>query len=181
MRIIPAIDIIEGQCVRLSQGDFSQKKVYNSNPVEVAKSFEDLGVKYLHVVDLDGAKEGKIVNIDILEAIAKATRLKLDFGGGIQNITDVESILNAGAQQVTIGSLAVKKPDELINWGEQLGKSVFIIAADCKDGVVLQKGWTAGSKWSIIDFIQFYEKAGFQNIRPSSDFGFSTPFRVRYE
>lgn len=164
MRIIPAIDIIDGQCVRLSQGDFNQKKVYNSNPLEVAQDFESKGIEYLHLVDLDGAKKGEVVNLNILKEIAQSTDLTIDFGGGIQRLEDVEKIIEAGASQVTIGSLAVKKPELLIQWGEKVGQEKLIIAADCKEGNVLQKGWKEGSAWSILDFIQQYEQEGFLNI-----------------
>ena len=164
MRIIPAIDIIEGQCVRLSQGDFNQKKVYNSNPLEVAQDFESKGIKYLHLVDLDGAKKGEVVNLNILKEIAQSTNLTIDFGGGIQDLNDIEKILDAGASQVTIGSLAVKKPELVVQWGEKIGKEKLIIAADCKEGSVLQKGWTEGSAWSILNFIEQYEEEGFLNI-----------------
>ncbi len=116
MIIIPAIDIIDGKCVRLTKGDYAQQKVYNNNPVEVAQQFQDAGIERLHVVDLDGAKAGKIINLAVLENIAKATSLKIDFGGGVKTIKDVESIFDAGAAMVTIGSLAVKQPQLLEEW-----------------------------------------------------------------
>ncbi|MEN9569142.1 MAG: 1-(5-phosphoribosyl)-5-[(5-phosphoribosylamino)methylideneamino]imidazole-4-carboxamide isomerase, partial [Bacteroidota bacterium] len=113
MTIIPAIDLIDGKCVRLTKGDYDQKKVYNENPVEVAKQFEAAGITRLHMVDLDGAKAGNIVNLKVLEAVASQTKLIIDFGGGVKKITDVEDVLNAGAAIVTIGSMAVKQPQML--------------------------------------------------------------------
>jgi phosphoribosylformimino-5-aminoimidazole carboxamide ribotide isomerase len=116
MEIIPAIDIIDGKCVRLTKGDYAQQKIYNENPVEVAKEFEAAGIKRLHMVDLDGAKVGKINNLKVLEAVASQTNLVIDFGGGVKKITDVSDIINAGAAIVTIGSLAVKHPEILEEW-----------------------------------------------------------------
>ena len=125
MTIIPAIDIINGKCVRLTKGDYAQQKIYNDNPVEVAKQFEDAGIQRLHIVDLDGAKAGKIINLNVLENIAAATELVIDFGGGVKNITDVGNIFNAGASMVTIGSLAVKHPEVLEEWLMEFGAERF--------------------------------------------------------
>ncbi len=153
MTIIPAIDIIDGKCVRLTKGDYAQQKVYNNNPVEVAKQFADAGLKRLHIVDLDGARAGKIINIAVLEAIAKATDMVIDFGGGIKNITDVSNIFNAGAAMATIGSLAVKRPELLEEWLMEFGADKFLIGADVLDGKIKIGGWLEDSGLEIFDFI----------------------------
>ena len=133
MKIIPAIDIIDGKCVRLTKGDYAQQKIYNENPVEVAKQFADAGLERLHMVDLDGAKAGKIVNLKVLENVATATSLTIDFGGGVKNINDVGNIFDAGAAMVTIGSLAVKHPELLEEWLMEFGADKFLIGADVLD------------------------------------------------
>ncbi|QSE96184.1 1-(5-phosphoribosyl)-5-[(5-phosphoribosylamino)methylideneamino]imidazole-4-carboxamide isomerase [Fulvivirga lutea] len=149
MRIIPAIDIIDGKCVRLKQGDYNAKTIYNSNPVEVAKIFEDNGIKFLHLVDLDGAKSGKIVNYKVLESIAQATSLTIDFGGGVKSDNDIELAFNSGASQVTCGSIAVKQPEKVFEWIENYGSEKLILGADVKNKMVATSGWTETSSVTI--------------------------------
>ncbi|MEO7768686.1 MAG: HisA/HisF-related TIM barrel protein, partial [Ferruginibacter sp.] len=141
MIIIPAIDIIDGKCVRLTKGDYAQQVVYNDNPVEVAKQFEDAGIKRVHIVDLDGAKAGHIINLKVLEEITAATGLVIDFGGGVKTITDVSNIFNAGAAMVTIGSLAVKHPELLEEWLMEFGTDNFLVGADVLEGKIKISGW----------------------------------------
>ncbi|RFN58282.1 1-(5-phosphoribosyl)-5-[(5-phosphoribosylamino)methylideneamino]imidazole-4-carboxamide isomerase [Marixanthomonas ophiurae] len=160
MRIIPAIDIIEGKCVRLSKGDYSTKKIYNENPLEVAKQFEAHGIQYLHLVDLDGAKSSHIVNYKILEEIASKTNLQIDFGGGLKSNTDLEIAFNSGANQITGGSIAVKKPDVFKNWLQQYGSDKIILGADAKDEKVAVGGWLEESDEFVIPFIQKYQDEG---------------------
>jgi phosphoribosylformimino-5-aminoimidazole carboxamide ribotide isomerase len=164
MEIIPAIDIINGKCVRLTKGDYAQQKVYNDNPVEVAKQFEAAGIKRLHIVDLDGAKAGKIINLKVLEAIASATKLTIDFGGGVKNITDVGNILNAGAAIVTIGSLAVKHPEILEEWLLEFGAEKFLIGADVLNEKIKISGWLEDGGIDIFHFIGNMLALGVTNI-----------------
>ncbi len=153
MTIIPAIDIINGKCVRLTKGDYNQQKIYNENPVEVAKQFAGAGLQRVHVVDLDGAKAGKIMNLAVLEAIAAATNLIIDFGGGIKNITDVSNVFNAGAAIATIGSLAVKQPEVLEEWLMEFGAGKFLIGADVLDEKIKISGWLEDGGTDIFSFI----------------------------
>ena len=153
MTIIPAIDIINGKCVRLTNGDYALQKIYNDNPVEVAKQFEDAGITRLHMVDLDGAKAGNIVNLKVLEAVAAQTKLVIDFGGGIKKINDIESVFNAGAAIATIGSLAVKHPEILEEWLMEFGASKFLIGADVLDEKIKISGWLQDGGINIFDFI----------------------------
>ncbi|MBL0355630.1 MAG: 1-(5-phosphoribosyl)-5-[(5-phosphoribosylamino)methylideneamino]imidazole-4-carboxamide isomerase [Chitinophagaceae bacterium] len=153
MTIIPAIDIINGKCVRLTKGDYTQQKVYNENPLEVAKQFEAAGIKRLHIVDLDGAKAGSIVNLKVLETIAANTKLLIDFGGGIKKINDVESVFNAGAAIVTIGSMAVKHPELLEEWLMEFGAVNFLIGADVLEEKIKISGWLEDGGINIFDFI----------------------------
>jgi phosphoribosylformimino-5-aminoimidazole carboxamide ribotide isomerase len=164
MTIIPAIDIINGKCVRLTKGDYAQQKVYNENPVEVAKQFEAAGITRLHIVDLDGAKAGKIVNLKVLEEIADATNLIIDFGGGVKNITDVANIFNAGASMVTIGSLAVKHPELLEEWLMEFGEDKFLIGADVLNEKIKISGWLEDGGINIFDFIGKMIALGTNNI-----------------
>ncbi|PCE63944.1 1-(5-phosphoribosyl)-5-[(5-phosphoribosylamino)methylideneamino]imidazole-4-carboxamide isomerase [Sediminicola luteus] len=156
MRIIPAIDIIEGKCVRLSKGDYDTKKVYNENPLEVAKMFEDHGIEYLHLVDLDGAKSKRIINHKVLETIASKTNLKIDFGGGLKSDEDLHIAFESGAQQITGGSIAVKQPDTFINWLEKHGADRIILGADAKDRKVAVSGWLESSNEDVVAFIDQY-------------------------
>jgi len=164
MTIIPAIDIINGKCVRLTKGDYAQQKIYNNSPVEVAKQFADAGLKRLHIVDLDGAKAGFIVNLKVLEAIAVATTLEIDFGGGVKNITDVSNIFNAGASMVTIGSIAVKHPEVVEEWLMEFGAERFFIGADVLDEKIKISGWIEDSGINIFGFIGQMISLGTTNI-----------------
>jgi phosphoribosylformimino-5-aminoimidazole carboxamide ribotide isomerase len=164
MIIIPAIDIINGKCVRLTKGDYTQQTIYNENPVEVAKEFEGAGIKRLHIVDLDGAKAGKIINLKVLEDIAAATSLIIDFGGGVKNITDVSNIFNAGAAMVTIGSLAVKHPEVLEEWLMEFGEDKFLIGADVLEEKIKISGWLEDGGINIFDFIGKMIALGTNNI-----------------
>jgi len=157
MRIIPAIDIIDGKCVRLTKGDYNTKKVYNENPLEVAKMFEDSGIQYLHVVDLDGAKASHIVNYKVLEQIASKTDLKIDFGGGLKTDEDLHVAFNSGANQITGGSIAVKSPDVFERWISQYGSDKIILGADCNNEKIAVNGWQEESTQNVIPFIQNYQ------------------------
>ena len=164
MRIIPAIDIIEGKCVRLTKGDYNTKKVYNENPLEVAKEFEANGIKHLHLVDLDGAKSKRIINYKILEKIANGTSLKIDFGGGLKSDEDLKIAINSGAKQVTGGSIAAKNRSLFIDWLQKYGGETIILGADCKDKMIATDGWLESSELELIDYIQGYEKEGVQYV-----------------
>ena len=162
--IIPAIDIINGKCVRLTKGDFAQQKIYNDNPVEVAKQFEAVGITRLHMVDLDGAKAGTILNLKVLEAVAANTKLIIDFGGGIKKINDIESVFNAGASIATIGSLAVKHPEVLEEWLMEFGADKFLIGADVLEEKIKISGWLEDGGINIFDFIGRMISLGVTNI-----------------
>ena len=164
MIIIPAIDVINGRRVRLTKGDYRQQVEYSDNPVEVAKRFEEAGIKRLHIVDLDGAKAGTIINLKVLEDIAAATGLVIDFGGGVKTITDVSNIFNAGAAIVTIGSLAVKHPELLEEWLMEFGTDKFLIGADVLDGKIKISGWLEDGCINIFDFIGKMLSLGVTNI-----------------
>ncbi|MFZ4058982.1 MAG: 1-(5-phosphoribosyl)-5-[(5-phosphoribosylamino)methylideneamino]imidazole-4-carboxamide isomerase [Ferruginibacter sp.] len=153
MIIIPAIDLIDGKCVRLTQGDYAQAKVYHNNPVDVAKSFEDAGIHRLHLVDLDGAKAGKFQHLNVLEKIATATSLQIDYGGGVKQISDVAAVLNAGASMVTVGSIAAQHPELLEEWLMEFGASKFFVGADVLDEKVKISGWLKDSGKTIFSFI----------------------------
>ncbi|MCD8447216.1 1-(5-phosphoribosyl)-5-[(5-phosphoribosylamino)methylideneamino]imidazole-4-carboxamide isomerase [Tenacibaculum finnmarkense] len=163
MRIIPAIDIIEGKCVRLTKGDYATKKIYNENPLEVAKEFEDNGIEYLHLVDLDGAKSQHIVNYKILEQIAAKTNLKIDFGGGLKSDEDLRIAFENGASQITGGSIAVKNPEIFTGWLAKYGADKIILGADCINRKIATHGWLETSEVDVIDFINQYEKIGVKN------------------
>ena len=160
MRIIPAIDIIEGKCVRLSKGDYSTKKIYNENPLEVAKKFEDNGIKYLHLVDLDGAKSHHIVNYKVLESICNKTNLKIDFGGGLKSNEDVRIAFDSGAKQITAGSIAVKNPTIFNEWLNKYGNQKIILGADCKNRNIATNGWLESTELDVVDFIKKQQKQG---------------------
>ena len=164
MQIIPAIDIIEGKCVRLTQGDYEQKKIYNEHPLEVAKEFEDAGLKRLHLVDLDGAKAGLVKNWKVLETLASRTNLIIDFGGGIKREEDVKVVFNSGASFATIGSLAVKNEFEFIKWLLIYGADKFLLGADVKDEKIAVSGWLETTDIWIYDFIRKYIEHGVQQI-----------------
>ena len=164
MRIIPAIDIIDGKCVRLTKGDFTTKKIYNENPLEIAKSFEDNGIQFLHVVDLDGAKSNRIVNYKILEKLASKTTLAIDFGGGLKSEKDVEIAFESGAKQITGGSIAAKNRSEFVGWINRYGAKKVILGADCKDRKIATDGWLEESDTDVIEFIQSYELNGIRDV-----------------
>lgn len=160
MQIIPAIDIIDGKCVRLTQGDYGQKKVYNENPLEVAKAFEAAGITRLHLVDLDGAKAGAVKNWKVLESIAGNTQLVIDFGGGIKKEEDVNIVFNSGAALATIGSLAVKAEATFVQWLQQYGADKFLLGADVKDEKIAISGWLETTDIDIYSFIEKYRAHG---------------------
>ena len=162
--IIPAIDIINGKCVRLTQGDYGQKKIYNEHPLEVAKEFEDAGLKRLHLVDLDGAKEGVVKNWKVLENIAGHTSLVIDFGGGIKTSKDVDIVFNSGAKQATVGSIAVKEEAIFIQWLNQYGADSFLLGADVKEGKIAVSGWLEKTDILINDFIKKYIQQGVKQV-----------------
>lgn len=160
IELIPAIDLIDGKCVRLSKGDYNTKKVYNENPLEVALEFEAHGIKRLHLVDLDGAKAGHIVNHKILETIAAKTNLIIDFGGGLKTTGDLQIAFNSGAQMVTGGSIAVKNPEEFLGWIEQYGTEKIILGSDVKDKKIAVSGWLETSTLDLFDFLEGYTNKG---------------------
>ncbi len=164
MRIIPAIDIIDGKCVRLSKGDYNTKKIYNESPLEVAKQFEASGIQYLHLVDLDGAKASHIVNHKVLEQIANKTSLQIDFGGGLKTNEDLKIAFESGANQITGGSIAVKNPKIFKSWISNYGNNKIILGADANNEKVAISGWQEESKEELIPFIQNYQKEGIQTV-----------------
>lgn len=164
MRIIPAIDIIEGKCVRLSKGDYNTKKIYNEDPLEVAKSFEDAGLRYLHLVDLDGAKAKHIVNWKVLEKLATQTSLSIDFGGGIKSDEDLKIAFESGAKQITGGSIAVKEPVKFASWITAYRAEKIILGADAMDGKIVVSGWQEESDLEIENFISDYVSKGIEYV-----------------
>jgi phosphoribosylformimino-5-aminoimidazole carboxamide ribotide isomerase len=168
LRIIPAIDIIDGKCVRLTKGDYNTKKIYNENPLEVAKEFEAAGIEYLHVVDLDGAKASEIINYKILEQIATKTNLKIDFGGGLKSDKDLKIAFNSGANQITGGSIAVKNPTVFESWISKYGSDKIILGADFypdnSGGRIATNGWQEESSLELIPFINDYQQKGIQYV-----------------
>ncbi len=164
IEIIPAIDIIEGKCVRLSQGDYNLKTIYSENPLEVAKLFEAAGIRRLHLVDLDGAKAKHIVNYKVLENIAGKTNLVIDFGGGLKTDQDLEIAFNSGAKMITGGSIAVKEKEIFLSWLEKYGSEKIILGADAKDGKIAVGGWVEKTELHVIEFISEYHKKGIQNV-----------------
>jgi len=164
MRIIPAIDIINGKCVRLTQGDYGMMKIYREDPVAVAREFEDADLEYLHLVDLDGAKKGKVVNWRVIESIQAATALKVDFGGGVKTEQEIEELLEMGIEQINIGSLAVKQPEVFAGFMEKFGSDNFILSADVKSDKIQLAGWQESSELTIYDLTQRLEKEGLRYI-----------------
>lgn len=164
IEIIPAIDIIDGKCVRLSQGDYAQKTVYNENPVEVAKMFRDAGIRRLHLVDLDGAKAQHIVNYKVLERISAATDLIIDFGGGLKSDNDLRIAFECGASMITGGSIAVKAPEVFSNWIERYGGAKIILGADVKDEKIAVNGWLETTKVELLPFIGAYMQKGINKV-----------------
>ena len=164
MRIIPAIDIINGECVRLSKGDYNQKTIYNSNVLDVAKNFEDNGIQFLHLVDLDGAKENRIINNKTLELISSKTSLAIDFGGGLKSEEDIKIAFQSGAKQVTLGSIAVKNPELFLETLEKYGKEKIILGADARKEKIAVSGWLEESQTNIYDFIKEKTEDGIQYV-----------------
>ncbi|NQZ43483.1 MAG: 1-(5-phosphoribosyl)-5-[(5-phosphoribosylamino)methylideneamino] imidazole-4-carboxamide isomerase [Flavobacteriaceae bacterium] len=164
MRIIPAIDIIDGKCVRLTKGDYNSKKVYSDDPLEMAKRFEGHGISHLHLVDLDGAKSKHIVNHRILETLASKTELKIDFGGGLKSDEDLRIAFESGARQVTGGSIAVKDKATFLGWIERFGPEKIILGADADNGFIAVSGWQEASEMKLIPFIKKFQKQGIKNV-----------------
>ena len=164
MRILPAIDILDGKCVRLTRGNYSTKKVYNEKPLEVAKEFEDNGIQYLHLVDLDGAKSKHIVNYKILKTIASKTNLKIDFGGGLRSNNDVRIAFDCGACQISGGSIAVNNPELFLEWLSTYGNEKIILGADCKNRKISINGWLESVEIDVIDFIINFEQKGITHV-----------------
>jgi len=160
MRIIPAIDVIDGKCVRLTQGDYDRKNIYHENPVEVALQFQDNGLKHLHLVDLDGAKAGKVTNWKVAEAITRQTNLVVDFGGGIKTADEIQKLLDLGVRQVNLGSIAVKAPQLVREWIHQFGPETIILSADVKNNIVAISGWQESASLQLHDFVSDYMNAG---------------------
>ncbi|MBN2089662.1 1-(5-phosphoribosyl)-5-[(5-phosphoribosylamino)methylideneamino]imidazole-4-carboxamide isomerase [candidate division KSB1 bacterium] len=164
IEIIPAIDIIGGKCVRLSQGDYERKTVYNENPLEVARMFEDAGISRLHLVDLDGAKAKHIVNYKVLGQIASKTNLIIDFGGGLKSDEDLKIAFESGASMVTGGSIAVKEPELFLSWLEKFGSEKIILGADAKDGKIAVSGWQESTELSVVKFIAEFHQKGISKV-----------------
>lgn len=164
MRIIPAIDIIEGKCVRLTKGDYATKKIYNEDPLEVAKQFEDHGIQFLHLVDLDGAKSKHIVNYKVLELLASRTNLQIDFGGGLKSNEDLRIAFESGAQQITGGSIAVKDRERFLSWLHDYGSEKIILGADALNEKIAISGWEEESDLQLLPFIQSYRNEGIQYV-----------------
>ena len=164
MRIIPAIDIIDGKCVRLKQGDYTQKIVYNENPLDVAKSFEDAGLTHLHLVDLDGAKAGKVVSWEVVERITSKTKLHVDFGGGIKTQEEITRLLDLGVYQVNLGSISVKEPIKITDWLKQFGAEKIILSADVKKEMISISGWQESAAINIMSFLKDYVQKGIEHV-----------------
>ncbi len=164
IELIPAIDIIDGKCVRLTKGDYGSKKVYDLNPLDFAKEVESLGYRRLHLVDLDGARSSHVVNINILKAIADSTSLQIDFGGGIKSDADMEAVLSSGAAYATVGSIAVKQPDMMEQWINRYGADRLILGADVCNGHISINGWKEDSRQELIPFIQSYYDRGIRHV-----------------
>lgn len=164
MRFIPAIDIMDGKCVRLSRGDYSTRKIYNEDPVETARVFEDNGLKFLHLVDLDGAAAGRVVNYNVLEGIAARTGLYIDFGGGIRSGEDVRIAFESGAVRITGGSVAVQQTDVFERWLKEYGNERIILGADSKNREIAISGWTEVSGRDVVDYITCYEQKGVKYV-----------------
>jgi len=163
IRIIPAIDIIDGNCVRLSEGDFDTKKIYYKDPLDVAKMFEDSGVKFLHMADLDGARQKKVVNYRVLERVAGSTSLTIDFGGGIQSSEDIHIAFDCGARAITAGSIMIKNEEMALDWLNEFGPQRIILGADVKDGAIAISGWQEKSDLELIPFLEKQSERGFKS------------------
>jgi phosphoribosylformimino-5-aminoimidazole carboxamide ribotide isomerase len=160
IEIIPAIDLVDGKCVRLVQGDFAQQKIYHENPLEAAKMFEDAGLKRLHVVDLDGARRGRVTNLKVLEMLASQTNLRIDFGGGIKTDADLEAVFDAGADMASIGSIAVKEPEKFFDWLDKKSGERMLLGADVKDQRLAIDGWQTATDLEILPFLREYSARG---------------------
>ena len=164
IEIIPAIDLIDGKCVRLSQGDFARKIIYNENPLRVAEEFESNGLKRLHIVDLDGAKNGKVANLKVLETIARETDLVIDFGGGIKTDKDINSVFDAGAAIASVGSVAVREPEKFFAWLEKYGSENILLGADVNNKLLAINGWQTATDLEIIPFLESYYAKGITQV-----------------
>jgi phosphoribosylformimino-5-aminoimidazole carboxamide ribotide isomerase len=164
IKIIPSIDLVDGKCVRLTQGNFEEKKIYDSDPVAVAKRFAEAGIERLHLVDLDGAKAGKVINHQILERIAAETKLKIDFGGGVKSDEDIKKVFDCGAKQVSAGTIAVQNPKLVLSWIQKYGKDKIILGADVLNGIVRINGWVNPSEIKLFDFITNYQWHGIRYV-----------------
>lgn len=164
MQIRPAIDLIDGKCVRLTKGDFASKKIYADDPVDMARTFEDAGLQYLHLVDLDGAKANRIINYKVLEQITSATNLKVDFGGGLKRDEDVRIAFNSGASQITGGSIAVKDKPLFLDWLKRYGSDQIILGADARNGKIATNGWGETSQLNLMDFVGGFMDAGIRTV-----------------
>jgi len=164
MKVIPAIDLIDGKCVRLSQGDYNTKKIYNKDPLEVAKDFESIGITNLHLVDLDGAKARHIVNHEVLKTISSNTNLNIDFGGGIKSDMDIELAFASGAKQITAGTVAVNNKSMVLNWLKKYSAEKIILGADVKDGKIAIQGWQSKTTISLWDFLDYYTQKGIKYV-----------------
>ncbi|MBA3786842.1 MAG: 1-(5-phosphoribosyl)-5-[(5-phosphoribosylamino)methylideneamino]imidazole-4-carboxamide isomerase [Acidobacteria bacterium] len=164
IEIIPAIDLIDGKCVRLSQGDFARKIIYNENPLRVAEEFESFGLKRLHIVDLDGAKNGKVANLKVLETIARETDLTIDFGGGIKTDKDINSVFDAGAAIASVGSVAVREPEKFFAWLEKYGSENILLGADVNNKLLAINGWQTATNLEIIPFLESYYAKGITQV-----------------
>ncbi len=164
MRIIPAIDIIDGKCVRLTKGDYAQVKVYYEDPIDVARQFENANLEFLHLVDLDGAQQGKVVNWDVISEIQEKTALNVDFGGGVKTDREVEELLDLGINQINVGSLAVREPDTFIKWLNKFGADNFILSADVRGENVAINGWLEETKYRLFDLVSTFENHGLEYL-----------------
>lgn len=164
MKIIPAIDVIEGKCVRLTQGDYTQKKIYHEDPLDVALSFQEAGLSHLHLIDLDGAKTGKVQNWDVIQRITKGTKLNVDFGGGIKTTEEIKRLIDLGIQQVNLGSVAVKDPQKVTEWLDQFGQDAIILSADVKEENISISGWQEGSGINLVTFLRDYVARGIKHV-----------------
>jgi len=163
-KVIPAIDLIDGKCVRLEKGDYNTSKTYDKDPLDLALQLEDAGLIYLHMVDLDGAKNGRIVNYPVLEAVSKATKLKVDFGGGIKQAEDLRIAFESGASQVSVGSVAVKEPELFAEWIKTFGAERIILSADAREGKVAMNAWQDLSDYSVEAFVEKFRKIGIRDV-----------------
>jgi phosphoribosylformimino-5-aminoimidazole carboxamide ribotide isomerase len=160
MRIIVAMDVLDGKCVRLTRGDFSTKKIYSEDPLDLAKNFEDAGIRHIHLVDLDGARTGHIVNQKILKAISGGTKLRIDFSGGLRTVDDIKGVFESGTLSVTVGSIAVNDPDLFLSWLSEWGPEKIILGADCNNRKIVTAGWLIRSDFDVLDFIRDYSSKG---------------------